>query len=99
MTDGVDNDTLKLTTSDVLALGVKNSFISTYGFNDRQQMRIDGDAGDKVILDNLLGGSTFKWDDPKGPVELSQGKTYLFYSNNALGLDLFIQQGIVTTIL
>jgi hypothetical protein len=99
MTDGVGNDTLKLTTSDVLALGVQNSFISTGVFKDRQQMRIDGDALDKVLLDDLLGGSTFEWAKAVGTVELNQGQRYALYSNDALGLDLFIQQGIVTTIL
>jgi hypothetical protein len=87
--------TLKLTTSDVLALGVKNSFVS----NGHQQIRIDGDALDKVLLDDLLGGSTFEWAKAVGTVELNHGQRYAVYSNDALGLDLFIQQGIVTTVL
>jgi hypothetical protein len=101
---GVDNvanadHVLTLTTSDVLALGVKNSFISTSVFKDRQQMRIDGDALDKVLLDDLLGGSTFKWEKADGTIELNPGQKYAVYSNASLGLDLFIQQGIVTTVL
>ena len=90
---------LTLTTSDVLALGVKNSFVSTAAFKDHQQMRIDGDARDKVMLDDLLGGSTFEWTKAANTVELSQGQNYAVYSNASLGLDLFIQQGIVTTLL
>lgn len=85
--------TLTLTTSDVLSLGVKNSFVS----DGRQQMRIDGDAADKVVLDDLVGGSTFAWDKAASTVALSAGQNYVVYSNAALGLDLFIQQGIQVT--
>jgi hypothetical protein len=85
--------TLTLTTGDVLALGVKNSFVS----NGRQQMRIDGDVADKVLLDDLVGGSTFAWDKAAATVALSVGQNYVVYSNATLGLDLFIQQGIQVT--
>jgi hypothetical protein len=77
---------LTLTTSDVLALGVKNSFIS----NGHVQMRIDGDAADKVVLDDLLGGSTYTWATPTN--QTLNGSTYHLYSNADLGLDLLIQQ-------
>lgn len=89
MTDGVGNDTIKLTMGDVLALGVKDSFLS----NGRRQMRIDGDAGDKVILDDLFGGSSYTWSKASDPVALSSSN-YEVYSNPTLGLDLFIQQVI-----
>jgi hypothetical protein len=85
--------TLTLTTGDVLALGVKNSFVS----DGRQQMRIDGDAADKVVLDDLVGGSTFAWDKAATTVALNAGQNYVVYSNATLGLDLFIQQGIQVT--
>lgn len=92
---------LTLTTGDVLALGVKNSFVSTNGFKDHQQMRIDGDASDKVLLDDLLGGSTFAWVKANDMVALNTTalnttQNYVVYSNASLGLDLFIQQGIQT---
>ena len=77
---------LTLTTSDVLALGVKNSFIS----NGHVQMRIDGDAADKVVLDDLLGQSTYAWTQPT--VQPLTG--YHLYSNTDLGLDLLIQQAV-----
>jgi hypothetical protein len=77
---------LTLTTSDVLALGVKNSFIS----NGHVQMRIDGEAADKVVLDDLLGQSTYAWTQPT--VEPLTG--YHLYSNTDLGLDLLIQQAV-----
>jgi hypothetical protein len=79
---------LTLTTSDVLALGVKNSFIS----NGHVQMRIDGDAADKVQLDDLLGGSSYSWSTPTN--QTLNEMTYRLYSNDALGLDLLIQQAV-----
>jgi hypothetical protein len=90
----VDNaaHTLKLTTGDVLALGVKNSFIS----NGRVQMRIDGDAADKVQLDDLLGGTSYSWSTPTN--QTLNGSTYLLYSNADLGLDLLIQQAVQITL-
>lgn len=85
----VDADhVLTLTTSDVLALGVKNSFIS----NGHLQMRIDGDAADKVQLDDLLGGSSYSWSTPTN--QTLNEMTYRLYSNDALGLDLLIQQAV-----
>ncbi len=89
MTDGVGNDTLKLTMGDVLALGVKDSFVSS----GRRQMRIDGDTGDKVSLDDLVGSSTDQiWSQQ--PNQLPDMPSYTVYSNAYWGLDLFIQQGI-----
>ena len=96
----VDNvaHTLTLTTSDVLAMGVKNSFLSTEAFKDHLQMRIDGDANDQVILVSLVGASTYEWSKASTPVLLNSS-SYDTYSNTSLGLDLFIQQGIRTTLL
>jgi Bacterial Ig-like domain len=85
--------TLTLTTGDVLALGVKNSFVS----DGRQQMRIDGDAADKVVLHDVLGGATYAWDKSANVVALNAGQNYVLYSNAELGLDLFIQQGVQVT--
>ena len=94
MTDSAANDTLELTTSDVLALGVKNSFVS----NGRQQIRIDGDTGDKVILDDLLGGSTYAWSKADNFISINASK-YDVYTNTDLGIDLFIQQVIATQLI
>jgi hypothetical protein len=94
MTDGAGNDTLKLTTGDVLQLGVKNSFLS----NSRQQMRIDGDSGDRVELDDLLGGSSFAWTKANDPVVLDE-RNYDVYANTSLNLELFIQKTINTQLL
>jgi hypothetical protein len=95
MNDAVGNDTLKLTMGDVLALGVKNSFV----LNGHRQMCIDGDVGDRVALDDLVGGSDFDWTLAPSTMTLSSGKIYAQYSNTALGLDLFIQQGVAITLL
>jgi hypothetical protein len=89
MTDGVGNDTLKLTMGDVLALGVKDSFVS----NGHRQMRIDGDEGDKVSLANLVGSSTVQTWSQK-PNQWPDMPSYNVYSNAYWGLDLFIKQGI-----
>jgi hypothetical protein len=89
MTDGVGNDTLKLTMGDVLALGVKDSFVS----NGHRQMRIDGDEYDKVLLDNMVGSSTVQtWSQQ--PNQWPDMPSYNVYSNAYWGLDLFIKQGI-----
>lgn len=90
MTDGVGNDTLKLTMGDVLALGVKDSFVS----NGHRQMRIDGDEGDKVSLDNLVGSSADQtWSQTT--TEPLNGISYKVYSNAYWGLDLYIKHDLV----
>lgn len=92
MVGGVDS-VITVSTDDVLALGVKNSFTNS----GHLQIRIDGDVADKVLLDDLVGGSTFAWDKAAATVALSVGQNYVVYSNATLGLDLFIQQGIQVT--
>lgn len=94
MTDGAGNDTLKLTMGDVLALGVKDSFVS----NGRRQMRIDGDEGDKVSLDDLVGSSADqRWNQPT--TQQLGSTNYKVYSNDFWGLDLFIKQDLQLTVL
>lgn len=94
MSDGVGNDTLKLTMGDVLALGVKDSFVS----NGHRQMRIDGDAADKVLLDDLVGSSSVQtWSQLT--TESLNGTSYKVYSNAYWGLDVYIQQDLQVTVL
>jgi hypothetical protein len=94
MTDGVGNDTLKLTMGDVLALGVKDSFVS----NGHRQMRIDGDAGDKVSLDDLVGSSADQtWSQPT--TQQLEATNYKVYSNAHWGLDLYIKHDLQVTVL
>jgi hypothetical protein len=90
MNDGVGNDTLKLTMGDVLALGVKDSFVS----NGHRQMRIDGDAGDKVSLDNLVGSSADQtWTQTT--TQQLDATNYKVYSNAYWSLDLYIKHDLV----
>jgi hypothetical protein len=94
MLDKSGDDVLTISMGDVLSLGVANSFTSS----GRLQMRIDGDVGDRVLLDSFVGSSkALLWSTP---LEQSLGSgQYAVYSNAELGLDLFIQRGIVTTVL
>jgi Bacterial Ig-like domain len=94
MRDKSGDDVLTISMGDVLSLGVANSFTNS----GHLQVRIDGDVGDRVLLDSFVGSSkALLWSTP---LEQSLGSDkYAVYSNAALGLDLFIQQGIVTTVL
>lgn len=86
-TVGHGPDAITISMDDVLALGVKNSFTTS----GKLQMRIDGDADDKVFLDNKMGtSSSLLWvEQPQSP-----GDQYIAYTNADLGLELFIQKGI-----
>jgi hypothetical protein len=87
---GGGDDVITISMDDVLALGVKNSFTTS----GKLQMRIDGDAEDKVFLDNKMGtSSSLHWViQPQLP-----GDQYIAYTNADLGLELFIKQGLQVT--
>jgi hypothetical protein len=85
--------TLKLTMGDVLDLGVKNSFSNATAHQGRLQMRIDGDAGDKVVLDDLVGTITQTWNVNNSRVTLD-GQEYRVLTHEGLGLSLFVQQSV-----
>jgi hypothetical protein len=89
-TVGHGPDAIAISMDDVLALGVKNSFTTS----GKLQMRIDGDADDKVFLDNKMGtSSSLHWViQPQLP-----GDQYIAYTNADLGLELFIKQGLQVT--
>jgi hypothetical protein len=86
--------TLKITMGDVLELGVKNSFSTATAHIGKLQMRIDGDSGDKVILDNLVGTTDHVWDVNQSAVTLD-GQNYSAFVNSELGLSLFVNQNIL----
>lgn len=93
------NVNLELSMGDVLALGVTNSFDlgSTYPqHKEKLQMRIDGQTGDALNLDGLVGGSNIVWD-----IEINQlgldGETYKVYKNDTMGVALIIDKDIVIT--
>jgi hypothetical protein len=85
--------TLKLTMGDVLDLGVKNSFSNATAHQGRLQMRIDGDAGDRVVLDDLVGTITQTWNANNSRVTLD-GQEYRVFTHEGLGLSLFVQQSV-----
>lgn len=91
-TAGGGNDAVTISMDDVLALGVKNSFTTS----GRLQMRVDGDASDRVFLDNKMGSSGALHWTSQGPTSL-EGTQYSLYTNSTLGLELFIQQGMQVT--
>lgn len=92
------NHVLKLTMGDVLDLGVKNSFSTAAAHKDHLQMRIDGDAGDTVNLDDLVGSNDLDWVKNNSAVTLD-GKDYAAYTHDALGLSLFVQNGVVLNLI
>jgi len=92
------NHVLKLTMGDVLDLGVKNSFSTASAHKDHLQMRIDGDAGDTVNLDDLVGSNDLDWVKNNSAVTLD-GKDYAAYTHDALGLSLFVQNGVVLNLI
>jgi hypothetical protein len=85
--------TLQLTMGDVLDLGVKNSFSNATAHQGRLQMRIDGDAGDKVVLDDLVGSIDHDWYSNNSGVTLD-GQEYRVFTHEGLGLSLFVQQNV-----
>jgi hypothetical protein len=89
--------TLTLTMGDVLELGVKNSFSNASAHKGHLQMRIDGDANDKVVLDDLLGTTDYNWNTNNSNVTLD-GQNYLVYTHEGLGLSLFVNNAMAQQI-
>jgi hypothetical protein len=84
---------LKLTMGDVLSLGVTNSFSTSVPHVGKLQMRIDGDATDKVLLDDLVGETDFDWNSNNSNVTI-EGSSYKVYTQDTLGLSLFVNSAI-----
>jgi hypothetical protein len=90
---------LELSMGDVLALGVTNSFdlgLTYSQHKEKIQMKIDGQTGDKLKLDGLVGGSNIAWDIEVNQVGLD-GETYKVYKNDTMGVALFIDKDIFIT--
>jgi hypothetical protein len=85
--------TLELTMGDVLKLGVKNSFSASAAHKGKLQMLVDGDLGDKLLLDDLVGETDFDWVSNNSVVSLD-GKNYNAYTQESLGLSLFVNTAI-----
>lgn len=85
--------TLELTMGDVLHLGVKNSFSASAAHKGKLQMRVDGDLGDKLVLDDLVGETDFDWVSNNSVVSLD-GQNYNAYTHESLGLSLFVHTAV-----
>lgn len=90
---------LKLTMGDVLELGVKNSFSAADAHKGHLQMRIDGDSADQVQLDNLVGTNSYDWSVINNSTVTIDNQLYKAYTNDALGLSLFVQSGVTLNLI
>jgi hypothetical protein len=92
--------TLDVSMGDVLALGVTNSFsiASVNGgaqHKDQIQMRIDGQADDKLNLDGLVNGLNLPWVKSTTAFPLDNGpERYDVYTHDGLGIALFVNTQI-----
>lgn len=90
--------TLKVSISDVLALGLKNSFSTASDYADHLQMRIDGDSVDKLTLSKQWGSSNNQNWLSHGQLALD-GQIYNAYFNQSLSLEVFVQSAIIVTVI
>ena len=91
---GTGNNTLKLSLTDVLEQGGTSLFTN----DGHMQMMVKGNAGDAVILDDLLvnGTDPGNWAN-SGQVSVS-GVVYDVYRHDTLDAELLVQQGVTTTL-
>jgi len=87
---GVGNNTLKLSMSDVLALGHENVFRT----DGHTQLMVNGNTGDRVELSGMQGLESGHWKN-QGMVALN-GQAYTLYENAALHVELLVQSSIST---
>ncbi|MHA7844958.1 Ig-like domain-containing protein [Serratia sp. D1N4] len=87
---GSGNNTLKLSLGDVLDQGSRGAFIN----DDSVQLAVKGDAGDMVMLSDLLpnGMDVGDWEN-LGQV-ISAGISYDVYLHTGLDAELLVQQGV-----
>ncbi|MCW2403711.1 hypothetical protein M2336_000340 [Sphingobium sp. B1D7B] len=95
---GASNNTLKLNLTDVLNLhdtdeSAFNAFQSITGATGKQQLMIDGDAGDSV---QLVGAGL--WVD-SGQDYTDGGVSYSLYNYNGAAVQLLIDNAVTTTVL
>ena len=90
--------TLKVSITDVLALGIKNSFSNASDYADHIQMRIDGDNVDKLTLSKQWGSSNNQNWLAHGQLTLD-GQIYNAYFNQSLSLEVFVQSAMIVTVI
>ena len=93
--NGAQNLTVSI--ADVLQLGVSNSFSNAIDFKDHLQMRVDGDAADKLTLSKLGVSSIDTWLT-HGQLTLD-GQSYTAYYNASKALEVFVQSSIPVTVI
>jgi len=87
---GTGDNTLKLSLGDVLENGGKNLFLA----DNNIQLVVKGDAGDKVVLDDLLPNGTDPGDWAAAGAVTVEGVVYNTYQHSALNAELLVQQGV-----
>ncbi|WP_337265072.1 MULTISPECIES: Ig-like domain-containing protein, partial [unclassified Serratia (in: enterobacteria)] len=87
---GSGNNTLKISLGDVLDQGFRGAFIN----DESVQLAVKGDAGDVVMLSDLLpnGMDVGDWEN-LGEV-ISAGISYDVYHHTALAAEILVQQGV-----
>ncbi|SDH95422.1 hypothetical protein SAMN05216189_100194 [Pseudomonas delhiensis] len=91
---GTGDNTLKLSLGDVLENGGKNLFLA----DENVQVMIKGDAGDKVVLDDLLPNGTDPGDWAAAGAVTVEGVVYNTYQHSALNAELLVQQGVTVNL-
>lgn len=89
MLQGQGDHVVHVTMGDVLAMGIKNSFVD----DGNIQLLIDGDSKDVLNLDNLVGSSSYNWSADNS-LKTVDGKTYLAYTNTDFGLEVLVNANV-----
>ena len=93
MRDDGDN-VLNLSVSDVLQQGGKDLF----HVNGDVQMRIKGDAGDTVNLEDMLADGMDSGDWVNAGDTAVNGVSYVSYQHSTLEAELLVQQGVTVNL-
>ena len=93
---GSGNNSLTLGLSDVLRNGATDLF--HIGDKSRVQMMVNGNAGDRVNLSDLLSGDVDHGDWVQKSAVIIGGATYNAYQHSALDVELLIAGGITVSV-
>ncbi|MNM30788.1 von Willebrand factor type A domain protein [compost metagenome] len=93
---GTGNNTLTLGLSQVLENGGVDAFY--VGDKSRVQMLVNGNAGDKVNLSDLLTNGNDHGDWVKGSAVIVNGLAYDTYQHSSLGAELLVQLGVTVAV-
>ena len=93
---GTGNNTLTLGLSQVLENGAVNAF--HVGDKSRVQLLVNGNAGDKVVLNDLLANGNDFGDWVKASAVIVNGLAYDSYQHSSLGAELLVQIGVTVMV-